>query len=167
MIRDVVHNESGRFPELADLPAHWDQIPPDEMAPDFQGLTEREVIVACYSNWAFSKRWAWDGLDRLLRTLESRGQPIPDTLKVWAVGVVTGSRTPPPKPRNPRYAPQDERNHRIMRLVRSMRTHGWSREKAIGEIADVLSKSTETIISAVRKVERDRPDTSGGTKRPR
>ena len=136
-IRAFIKNEDGSYPALADLVAQWDSLAPDARAPDLPNYLAREVLIFSYSNFAFTKRWAWDGLNQLLVTLQDRGQPIPDALKNWACTVVSrqfqGTRgIIPPKSRSARFAPQDDRDFRIMRVYNVLREAGRNHENAIG-----------------------------------
>ena len=141
-IRSFVENEDGSYPELADLPARWDSIPPDARDPQLENYLARDVLIWGYVNWAFSKRWAWDGLSRLLVTLEDRREPIPKALKDWACSVVSrqarGTLKVPHKIRNPDFAPKDDRDMRIMRVYNILREGGWPEEKAKKEIMVAL-----------------------------
>ena len=130
-IRAVVNAEDGA-PNLDDLPDVWDRIDPKERDTNLPNYTRRDILLSSYSNWSFSKRWAWDGLQRLLKVLMDRREPIPETLQRWAFGVAAGSW-----PR-PRKAQNEERDSRMADLVRIMRDNGWTREAAIAEIAEAL-----------------------------
>ena len=155
-IRAVVENKDGSIPELKDLPGLLDFLS------DHQSADDRDQLVRSYMVFARTKRWAWEGLNELLATLAERGELIPDVLKTWACSVV--SRTwrktlkIPNRPRNPRYAPKDDRNFRIaIVFLVTRRMKDMSREKAIAAIADALDMPPETVTSAVRKMENYKP----------
>ena len=151
-IRAFVENEGVRFPELVDLPFWWRAIPEDTLDPLLHNYTARDMLLASYSNWSFTKRWAWDGMEKLLTVLSERREPIPDTLQHWAYGVALKTR-----PR-PRMAKNAERNARMMHVVRALHEElNLSKEDAIGEIAVALSKSEGTVRSAVDLVRDARP----------
>ena len=148
----------GAYPELADLPGRWDSLPPDARAPNHPNYSARVILIASYINFAHTKRWAWDGLNRLLVTLQERREPIPDDLQWWACTVVSRmwERTLniPSKPRNPRFAAQDDRDFRIMRVVRVLREElDMSREAAIAKVAGALGAKESTIKTVVEKME--------------
>ncbi len=158
LIRKFVAGEDGRYPELADLPTRWDSIPPAARTLDLPNYLARDVLIWSYSNFAFTKRWAWDGLHRLSVTLEERREPIPSSLLEFAHQVWTGSRTRPRKqPGKSPYAAKDDRDFRIMYLVGVLRKGGLSREKAIANVAEGLGLPEETVISVVRKIEHFHP----------
>ena len=162
----------GSYPELADLPAWWDSLSPEARARNLPNYSARHVLVAGYINWAFTKRWAWVGLNRLLVTLQERREGIPDVLKDWACSVVSrqfqGKRVEPPKPRNPRYAPKDDRDVRVMRIYHVMREAGWTEQQAKEEIMRALDHiDADTVRSVFRKMQTFQPFKSGGTKAPK
>lgn len=160
-IRAFIENEDGSYPKLADLPAWWDATDPDARAPDLPNHLARDVLIWSYSNWAFTKRWAWEGLNRLLVALQDRREPIPDALKDWACTVVArqhqGTLKVPAKPRNPRYAANDDRDVRIMRVYNVLRREGWTVEKAVGDIACTCDLPEDTVRSVLRKMRRMHP----------
>lgn len=152
-IRAFVDNEDGSFPELADLPAAWDATSPDSRDSNFPDHSARHVLILSYINRAFTKRWAWDGLNRLLVALEKRREPVPDYLKDWACSVVSrrylGKLKIPSKPRNPRDAVQDDRDFRIMRVYNVLLQKGWSEKKAKDEIMMALGHTDDDAIRSV------------------
>lgn len=149
-IRAFVEGD-GSLPELADLPAWWDGTKP----------SNRHRLVVSYHNFAFTKRWAWDGLNRLLvRFLERPGEHLPSALTFWSATVTArmweGTLKIPPKPRNPRFAAQDDRDFRIMRVVQVLR-EDMPREVAIATVAGALGMRESTVKSVVEKMESFRP----------
>ena len=160
-IRAFIENEDGSYPESADLVARWDSLSPDARAPDRPNYLTRDVLIWSYSHWAFKRRWAWDGLNQLLITLEDRREPIPKALKDWAYSVVSrqarGTFKAPDKMRNPEFGPKDDRDMRIMRVVQELCEDGMSREAAIDKVADALHWPGTTVISVVRKMEKFNP----------
>ena len=160
-IRAFVENEDGSFPELADLPAWWDATAPDARDPNFPSYRARDVLIWSYSNWAFTKRWAWDGLNQLLVTLEERREPIPDALKDWACTVVSRrfreTLKIPRKQGSGPFASQDDRDVRIMRVHSILRDEGRTHEKAIGDIAGACDLPEDTVVSIAKKMHRMHP----------
>ena len=154
-LRDFIDNPDGWFPELEDLPVWWDLIPPDELADELPSYRERDVLIMSYSNWAFSKPWAWEGLRRLLETLRERREAIPEPLAAWAFAVATGSRTEPGT--GPGRPTEAERDFRIAVVVRRLRADGYTREEAEVLVAQAAVMHHETVRSALRRVRRDRP----------
>ena len=155
-LREFLFNEDGMSPELADLPYWWEQIPPDQRATDMPKHRERDVLISCYSNWAFTKPWAWEGLRRLLETLMERREPIPEALQCWANAAASGQRKPPGTGRG---RPQEgERNARIMHAFRVLQSPmGCTQEQAIDLIADAVYLSPDGVRSVIRKVRGDHP----------
>ena len=152
-IRAFVDNDGDKFAELADLHLWWDSLPPDAGDAKFPNYTSRHFLILSYSNWSFSKRWAWDGMQQLLAVLLERREPIPEELQYWAYGVVLGTR---PRPRKAKNA---ERNAKMMHIVRTLQEDmGLSKEEAIAEIATALGGKPEgTVRSAVDAVRDARP----------
>ena len=139
----------------------WDSIPPDARDPQCSSYLQRDLLIISYINWAFTKRWAWDGLNRLLVTLEDRREPIPEPLKEWSCSVVSrrarGTLKVPhkPNPKNKRFAPKDGRDLRIMRVFNVLCENGWSEEEAKDAIMVALADHLDgqTIRSVFRKME--------------
>ena len=128
-IAAYVRNEDGNVSGLADLPTRWDSETDD---------LRRELLLAAYVHGSRRKRSAWDGLHRLLRTLLDRDEPIPDDLRYWACLVAAGLLTPPIKPRNPKFAPQDDRNDRIVHMYGYLISKGWPRANVQETIVQAL-----------------------------
>ena len=151
-IRAFVEDEGDKFSELADLPFWWDAIPEDEPDSGLPAYTARHMLLSSYSNWSFTKHWAWSGMKQLLAVLLERREPIPEALQHWAYAVALGTR---PRPRKAKNA---ERNARLMHVVRALHEElELSKEDAIGEIAVALSMSEGTVRSAVDLVRDTRP----------
>ena len=135
-IQAFVMNKDGKCAEVSNLPFWWDATPPDARDPDLPNYLARDVLIWSYQNWAFTKRWAWDGLNRLLVTLEQRRERIPDSLKDWACSVVsrqfrdTTFRPPRKQNRKSPFSAQDERDFLIMHVYRCLRSDGLSHEEA-------------------------------------
>lgn len=154
-LRTFLKNGGENFHELADLPFWWDYFPPDAMSPDMPSYTKRTMLLVSYSNWAFTKPWAWEGLRRLLRVLLERREPIPGILQEWAYAYAVGTRKRPGQRRGRKE--NSERNARVMHALRILRDAGFSRDAAIREIAAALNVSFETVRSAIRKEVNDHP----------
>ena len=158
-VRAFIENTDGSYPDLSDLPAFWGAVGPDAPATVrtggiFPGVTQREIMLLRYLVYARVKRWAWDGLDRLHKVLMERGEPIPEPLQNHVNEAHHGLLKQPSNPnRNPRYAPQDDRDFRIMHVVRALCGQGRTREQAIAEVADAMGKKGDTVESAVKKME--------------
>ncbi len=160
-IRAFVENADDSFPELSDLPAMWDALAPDARSPTFPNYPARDMLIFSYINWSHTKRWAWDGLNRLLVSLEDRREPIPDALKYWARTVPSrqfrGRLKIPRKQGGGPFASKDDRDFRVMRVHNVLRQMGWTRDKAIGDIASACDMPEDTIESVVRKMSSMRP----------
>ena len=151
-IRAFVLEEDERVAKMADLPFWWDRIDPNERDPDLPSYTRRHMMLSSYTNWSFTQRWAWDGLQRLLAALLERREPTPQALQQWAYSVALGTR---PRPRKAKNA---ERNARMTHVARSLAWElGLPKEEAIGEIAKALSLPEGTVRSAVDAVRDARP----------
>ena len=163
LLREFLFNEDGKYPKLADLPRWWEMTPPDAITTHSDLLpiyAERDVLLASYSNWAFTKPWAWEGLRHLLETLTKRREPIPELLQTWANAVAIGSRKPPAQGRG--RPAEDERDYRMLHAFRILRDEGLTRKEAIDEIADAIHLNPESVKSQIRKIGRARPDLSPG-----
>ena len=154
-LREFLLNVDDKFPELADLPYWWEQIPADAVDPDLPNYRARDLLVWGYSNWAFSKPWAWEGLRRLLDTLLERREPIPAPLQRWALAVASGRRKPPGTGRG--RPDEGERNARIIHAFRVLQNQGYTQAQAINKIADVVCRDSETVSSVIKKVKSDHP----------
>ena len=162
-IRAFVENKDAKSPELEDLlPAVWDRSGPTVGDPN--GPT-RMLALESYSSFSLTKRWAWDGLDRLHKVLMARGEQIPELLQAHVNEAYSGQRKPPNKPRNPRYAPQDSRDFRIMQVLGAL-CRFWPEKAAKNAIMIILDHmDDDTIRSIFRKMDSFWPDPpSGGTK---
>ena len=156
-LKAFLNNTDGHYAELADLPFWWDNTPPDARDPELPNYSRRQMLLASYSNWAFTKPWAWEGLRRLLDTLTERREPIPDTLQLWANAAASGRRKPPDLHKRGRKD-ETERDVRIIDAIRVMRqVHGYSRQAAMQEIARAINVSFDTVRSAVRRVDKAQP----------
>ena len=145
--------EEEHYPKLSDLTYWWDAIPPDAPDPKHPDYPQRTILLASYVNWSHTKLWAQEGLRQLLSNLLKREEPIPEILQIWAFNVA--SNTEPT--RRPGRQEKADRNTRIMVALRWLQGVGYSREKAMYEIADAIDVEYETVRSVVRKVENDRP----------
>ena len=144
---DLRRTLAGEFPRLADwMIARWHHADP----------MEQELWLASWANWSFTKRWAWDALQRLLRDLREKREPVPPLLSEWAQGVALGDRK---HPRLRRGRPSDEdRDMRINVVVRVLANHhGRSHEAACKEVGEVVSLSTEAVKSICRRVRHAHP----------
>ena len=151
--RAFVKNEDGSHPDLSDLPAMWDAIEPDKRMPEYPGYSLRTFLLARNLNFSHTKRWAWDGLDRLHRVLMERREPIPEILQEHVNLAYAGLRTAPNKPRNPNYAPKDGRDMRIMRAYRVLLESGWPEQEAKDQVMLALDYlDAETVRSIFRKM---------------
>ena len=129
----------GGLPKMDDLPSLWDR----------GDGSLRGVYLHFYLAISCSKRWAWDGLDRLLRELQKRPEPVPVELMQWGSEAYTGLRKPPGKARG--WGDKTDERRRTGRVFWLLRDQGLTREKAFGRIADSLDVSDETIRSRIRK----------------
>ena len=145
--------EEDHYPRLSDLTYWWDTIPPDAPDPKLPNYSQRTMLLASYMNWSHTKHWAQEGLRQLLSELLKRREPIPEILQTWAFHVAANTEPT----RRPGRQEKSDRNARIMAVLRWLQGMGCSREKAMHDIADAIDVDYETVRSAVRKVETDRP----------
>ena len=143
--------EEDDSPKLEDLPYWWDRTPPDEVDPDLPTYPRRITMLASYLNWQRKKRWAWDGLQKLLVTLLDRGEPIPELLQLWAYRVAAG------RSRRPRHSSTSERDRRIMMILQFATNRGFGKGVIAEEIADALGLDIETIRSIIKKEKKASP----------
>jgi len=155
-IRAYRDNKVPIFPELTDLPARWHAIPPDERDPDLPHASARDIQLRIYRNFAPTKRWAWDGLNRLLADLLKREEPIPQVLADWACHVVVRAwkdeLKPPRKQGNSPYASQDERDFLIVVWYYDLRGKGWKYWAVLEIIQEQLDMPEGTLRSVIRKM---------------
>ena len=124
------------------------------MAAFFPRVTQRGLMLAQYLVYARTKRWAWDGLDRLHQVLMQRGDEIPDVLQKHINEAYHGLLTRPLNPnRSPEFSPQDDRDFRIMLVIRDLRKRR-TREQAIADVAEATGAKEAKVESVVRKMER-------------
>ena len=80
-IRRYVFDNSEGFPELEDLPARWRRLS-KIFKPDGHPFVEaqKDALIQYYVDCSKTKRWAWEGLLRLLEeTLPIRLTPMTAT----------------------------------------------------------------------------------------
>ena len=95
-----------------------------------------------------------DGLDRLHKVLMQRGDEIPDVLQKHINEAYHGLLTRPLNPnRSPEFSPQDDRDFRIMLVIRELRERR-TREQAIADVAEATRAKEGNVESVVRKMER-------------
>ena len=139
-LRAFLTNEGGRVAELVDLPRQWDRL---------QSEADRTRVLHGVYQLAFTKSWAREGLQRLMKMLLDRGEPIPPILQCWANDYAAGRRRPL------RRNQKDERDIRIAFAMHVLRDEGHTYEAAKNEIADALELTDEAVKSVLRKVKRD------------
>ena len=61
----------------ADLVGDWFRIPPDLPDPTTPNYKLRDTVVMGLTNFAFSRRWAWQVLHEILIQLTKRHEPVP------------------------------------------------------------------------------------------
>ncbi len=112
--------------------------------------SQRLILIVSYSNWAFTKTWAWEGLRRLLAELIERGEPVPLALRLaWSDPFAAGRRKPPSRRGRP---DKTDRDARITHVLRALQGQGLTQEDVMRAMADAMGLSYETVRSAVRRV---------------
>ena len=167
-IKYMVDDDDGFVPRFDDLPAWLDRdiLPAaarnvEDQPPIWEGkIADQRFLIRWYVDHSQTKRWAWDGLHRLLVELEDRGEPIPPELAEWAMSVVSrryrGTLEVPRKinPNNPKFAPQDDRDDRIMDVYRFLRRRGWTQEEALADIEGAMGMGSGTVESIYKKMKK-------------
>ena len=144
---DVLNSEIPVITELADLPSLWRETPTEGFDLNRPGDLTRLEWLAGYIYLADTEPWARDGLCRLLRELLENGEPVPALLGVWAL-LQYAQGDPAPK----RGRPEDsERDFRVLAVYTLLRFNEYSREDAMGLIADRMFYAPETVRSIIRK----------------
>ena len=167
-IRDFVVNKGGTYPDLSDmLVAFWDEGHPEAPNPYLPRYTLGVTALAGYLNFSHSKRWAWDALDRLFKVLMERREPIPELLQIHVNRAYAGTK-PPRKPSSDRFAPQDDRDMRIMRVHKVLRCVGMTEKDAKDAIMDALvhDMDGDSARSVFRKMQTFSPFKSGTKQAP-
>ena len=147
VLDDVLNNKHPVIADFADLSRRWREAP--STASDRKHPSERTQgeLLATYLPLAFTQPLAREGLNRLYGELVWTGQPIPRALSSW-IGYVHLVGGPPAKRGRPREIDRDVRVGTIFKLLG---TCGFSREAAIGHIAEKMNVSDETIRTIIRK----------------
>ena len=150
-LRGVLNDTNPVITKLADLPSVWRDTPAGEPDPDHPGFPNQTALLYSYIGMADTQPQAREGLRSLLGEMRESGEDVPTPLVWWAVDqFVQGN--PPPK----RGRPEEwDRDLRVSVVFSMLLLEGYSREDAIGLIADVMAYAPETIRSVVRKLERD------------
>ena len=147
---DVLNNRMPVIPELADLPSLWRDTPTEASDSSHPGFTSRWTFLAIYINLADTNPWAREGLRGLLRELLENGEPVPALLGAWGLQqYVQGD----PAPRRGRPE-ESERDFRVLAVFKVLLEQGYSREAAMGVIADQMFCEPETVRSIIRKLEK-------------
>ncbi len=143
-------------PVLTTWPGGRSEEPPDSW------IRQRAENIKQYAMLSEKRRWAFDGLARLLVILTDRGDQIPAPLKEWACRVAyhhfkgTLKDVTPPKPRG--TPQQDDRDLRIYQARQWLLDAGWSKRRAHREILDAVGQAVglntaQSVRSACRKIE--------------
>ena len=146
-ISEALDDRTTAIPELSDLLGLWEATLPDELDPDHPECLLRESYVYACTVLADTKPWAWEGLERLLNYLLENGEPLPRLLHSWALNQYMTGR-PAPRPGRPE---KSERDLRVSVVFTMLRCDGYTREKAIGIIADKMNCPEDTIGSIIYK----------------
>lgn len=139
---------------LYDLPGAWDWLERENVKA-LATLAQQYWLVK-YLEASPTESWAWEGLQRLLRTLLDRGEPIPGPLQSWALDVASGRRKPPHRGKGPPR--KDDRDQRLYVALRMFVAEHPEvpKERAILVLADAMDMNADTVMSAIRKARRER-----------
>ena len=146
-ISEALDERTTAIPNLSDLLGLWRETPPDELDADHPGCLLRESYVHACTVLADTKPWAWEGLERLLNYLLENGEPVPRRLYLWGLHQYMTGR-PARRPGRPE---KSERDLRVAVVFTMLRRDGYTREKAIGAIADQMECFDHTIGSIIYK----------------
>ena len=138
-IRRYVFDNSEGFPELEDLPARWlrlKKIFKPEGHPHVEA--QKEALIQYYVDCSKTKRWAWEGLLRLLE--DTKGQE-PELLWRWACRVVREQLKPPKKSRGNRS--EHNRNFRMELALRQLRLVYPNYDEARAKLSEALKYSAK------------------------
>ena len=105
-----------------------------------------EESLASLSNWSFTKRWAWNELQRRLRFRLDQGRPPAGLLAFWAATIVAGGR------KTPRHNANEDRDWRVLAVVNVLTRRGYSERAAVHMVAPEINKSPEAVYSILRKI---------------
>ncbi len=146
-ISEALDERTTAIPNLSDLLGLWRETPPDELDADHPGCLLRESYVHACTVLADTKPWAWEGLERLLNYLLENGEPVPRRLHLWGLHQYMTGR-PARRPGRPE---KSERDLRVAVVFTMLRRDGYTRENAIGAIADQMECSIHNIGSIIYK----------------
>ena len=149
----IVNDEVPAIPKLSDLPGLWREYPPEASDPNHPAYADRMTWLVLYIVLANSKPWAREGLRKLLRALLENDEPVPPLLSGWvndqfAQGEPTPSRGRPE---------ESDRNFRVLTVYTWLWIHGYTREAALGHIANWMVCEPESVRSIIRKFGRILP----------
>ena len=152
-IRRYVFDNSEGFPELEDLPARWRRLS-KIFKPDGHPFVEaqKDALIQYYVDCSKTKRWAWEGLLRLLE--ETKGQE-PELLWRWACYVVREQPKPPAKSRGNKS--EHNRNFRMELALRQLRLVYPNYYEARAKLSEGLKYSAkgnlkeDTVKSAIQR----------------
>ena len=148
---DVLNNKIPVITELGDLPSVWRDTPPGEPDPNHPGFPNRAALLDTYIGTAETKRWARDGLRRLLGELLDNGEPVPQPLGWWAIRQCAQGDPAPSRGR----PEESDRDFRVSVVFALLQFEGFTCEAAMGFIAERLVCEPETVRSILRKLRRE------------
>ena len=149
----ALNNKYGVIPSRADLPAWWKLIPPEIPFPRNPKLPARIAFLKTYIGQSDTKRWAGEGLLRLLREYVDNEEDSPEMLKEWVIHQYADAK------RAPILGPPEkaDRNLRYCAFFLLLLKRGYTREEAIYFISDKTNtKKEETVRSIILKWEKSR-----------
>ena len=152
-IRRFVFDNSESFPELEDLPYRWRRHA-KIFKPEGSLLSEtmKHELIQYYVDCSRTKRWAWEGLLRLLE--HTKGQE-PEPLWRWACRVVREQLKSPKKSRGNKS--EHNRNYRMELALRQLRLVYPNDDEARAKLSEALKYSAKgnlaenTVKSAINR----------------
>ena len=144
---DVLNNRIPGIPKLADLPSLWREAPAEASDSSHPGFPSRWTFLAMYIDLSDTNPWAREGLRGLLRELLEKDEPVPGMLISWVLHQYARG-DPAPKRGRPE---ESERDFHVLAVFMLLLEQGYSREAAMGVIADQMFCEPETVRSIIRK----------------
>ena len=147
VLDDVLNEKVSVIPKAADLPRRWREAPSEASDRKHPSQRTKHEWVVWYLDMASFQPWAREGLDNLYRELLRTGEPIPYLLHFWDY-YRSELGDAPLRLGRPRKI---DRDVMVSAIFKFLGFHGYTRDKAIGRIADTMHTPEDTIRTIIRK----------------